>query len=67
MSQEIINKKNIEGIHQNQQILQSKIKKLEDVVGGLTTTNTILQQQLQQMQQKLNIFLATNRGNGSTT
>ncbi|NOQ31804.1 MAG: hypothetical protein GQ570_11840 [Helicobacteraceae bacterium] len=67
MSQEIINKKNIEGLHQNQKILQSKLEVAEVKIGGLNNTIMQLQQQIQEMQQKQNIFLSQNRSRGRTT
>ncbi|MEA2090947.1 MAG: hypothetical protein U9O83_01115 [Campylobacterota bacterium] len=66
MSQEILNKKNIEGLHQNQKILQDKLEKAEVQIGGLNATIMQLQLQVQEMMQKQNIFLTTNRGRGST-
>lgn len=66
-TQTILNQKNIEGLRQNQTILNEKIKVLENDNSNLKTTVQQMQQQIQQIQQSNAIFQANLRGNGSTT
>lgn len=66
MSQEIINKKNIESIHANTQLQQAKIDKLTNEVNVLRTTCSQLMNSMVELQQKIAIMKAQSMGAGST-
>ena len=66
-TQTLLNKSNIEGLRQNQTILNDKNKALLESNSLLQTTVNQMQQQIQQIQQSNAIFQAQFRGNGSTT